>query len=188
MNPNLLTALGTLGAGFSAYGQEKQRRDALSRALEEQQFERGRLQEQDRLRREAIERDIQEAEYNRTRQGQRDVLDAIMGGLRPQGGAGPLTIGGQTFELPQTVTPEEKISQNARRWKIAFPQLTDAQADLIARGLLRPGEVLIDPGTRSNRPARTTTGFGTPPANSPRSLFTQRFGTTLDTKGAGLPR
>jgi hypothetical protein len=192
-NFDLLSALGTLGAGFSAYGQERQRKDALSRALDEQQFERGRLMEQDRMRREAVERDIEQAEQSRTRQSERDVLDAILGGLRPQGGSSPLTIGGRTFEAPSILTPEEKISQGARRWKTAFPQLTDAQADLIARGVLRPGEVLIDPGTRYNAPppsggGRRTTMAITPPANSPRTLFMQRFGTTLDTKGTGLPR
>lgn len=166
MNPNLLTALGTLGAGFSAYGQEKQRRDALSRALEEQQFERSRLQEQDRLRNEAIQRDIDEAEYSRTRQGQRDVLDAIMGGLRPQGGTEPLNIGGRTFELPSILTPEEKIAERKLRFKAAYPGISDGQAELLARGEIRPDQVIVRP----QPPRHVTSEFA---VNTPKTGLQQ---------------
>ena len=94
------------------------------------------------------------------RQASRDILDAILGGLRPQG-MQSLELGGQRFELPEVLTQNEQIAARARRFKLAYPQLNDAQAELLARQEMRPGEAIIDPGTASQ--TRTTTTTITPP-------------------------
>ena len=166
-NPALMTALGTLGAGFSAYGKAQQERDALARMMEQQQFERGRLALADKLQAEATNRAVAQQELENTRRKERDILDAILGGLRPaeQG----VSIGGQTFGMPRT--REEEIADRKRRFKIAYPNISDAQADLLARGEMRPGEVLIDPGT--DRPGSKRTTTMTTPVT--RSLFSSRY-------------
>lgn len=163
-NPGLMTALGTLGAGFSAYGQEQERRaglqrqqEALDRALEEQRYQRSRQEMEDKLRQDAINRAIEQQDFDRTRTSQRDVLEAILGGLRPQGGAEPLTIGGRAFEVPNILTPDEQVQARKRRFMIAYPNISEAQAELMARGEMRPGEVLIDPGTARPGNPRTPT-------------------------------
>ena len=159
-NPGLLTALGALGTGLSTYGQVRREKDALARALEEQTFQRERLaREEQRL---IADRAAADAERNRMtqRQASRDILDAILGGLRPQG-MQSLELGGQRFELPEVLTPNEQIAARARRFKLAYPQLNDAQAELLARQEMRPGEAIIDPGTASQ--TRTTTTTITPP-------------------------
>ena len=170
-NPALMTALGTLGAGFSAYGKAQQERDALARMMEQQQFERGRLTLADRLQNEATQRAITQQNLDNTRRTERDILDAILGGLRPA--AQGVSIGGQTFGMPRT--REEQIAELKRLYKTAYPQLNDSQAELLARGNLKPGEAIIDPGTAYNRPKRTTTmTTATAPAPSGQDLFTLR--------------
>jgi hypothetical protein len=168
VNPALMTALGTLGAGFSAYGRAQQERDALKRAMEQQEFERGRLALADR-------RAIAQQNLENTRRTERDILDAILGGLRPaeQG----VSIGGQTFGMPRT--REDEIAERRRRFMVAYPNISEAQAELLARGEMRPGEILIDPGTaRTGGKSTTTTGGKrtttmTRPAT--QSLFSSRY-------------
>lgn len=160
-NPGLLTALGTLGAGLSTYGQVRREKDALARALEEQAFQRDRLaREEQRL---VADRAAADAERNRMtqRQTSRDILDAILGGLRPQG-MQSMQIGGQRFELPEVLTENERINQRKLLFKAAYPQLNDAQAELLARQAMRPGEAIVDPGV-APRPRTTTTTLPTNP-------------------------
>lgn len=184
-NPGLLTALGSLGAGLSTYGRVQKEREALNRALEERDYERARLGRMESIAAADRQRAIDLQNQATERQKNRDILDAILGGLRPAGAAG-LSIGGQQFQLPEVLTENERINQRKSLFKTAFPQLNDAQADLLARGALRPGEVIVDPGTVP--PPRRTPTFGNPPANSPRTMFSQLFGAGLNTTGGGLPR
>jgi hypothetical protein len=167
-NPALMTALGTLGAGFSAYGRAQQERDALKRAMEQQEFERGRLAMADKLQNEATQRAITQQNLENTRRTERDILDAILGGLRPaeQG----VSIGGQTFGMPRT--REDEIADRKRRFKLAYPNISDAQAELLARGDMKPGEILIDPGTARPGSTRRPTTMTT---TAPRSLFSSRY-------------
>lgn len=159
-NPGLLTALGALGTGLSTYGQVRREKDALARALEERDYERSRLSRMESIAAQDRQRAIQMQDAAAKRQAARDILDAVMGGLRPQG-MQSLELGGQQFQLPEVLTPNEQIAARARRYKLAFPQLNEAQAELLARQELRPGEVIVDPGTA--RPPRTTTTTITPP-------------------------
>lgn len=158
-NPGLLTALGALGTGLSTYGQVRREKDALARALEERDYERSRLSRMESIAAQDRQRAIQMQDAAAKRQAARDILDAVMGGLRPQG-MQSLELGGQRFELPEVLTPNEQIAARARRFRIAYPKLSPAQAELLARGEMRPGEVLIDPGTAPSGPR---TGTITPP-------------------------
>lgn len=183
-NPGLLTALGSLGAGLSTYGRVQKEREALNRALEERDYERARLGRMESIAAADRQRAIDLQNQATERQKNRDILDAILGGLRPAGASG-LSIGGQQFQLPEVLTENERINQNKSLIKTAYPKLNDAQAELVARQIFKPGDVIVDPGTASG--TRTTT-FGNPPANSPRTMFSQIFGAGLNTTGGGLPR
>jgi hypothetical protein len=165
-NTALMTALGALGTGLSTYGRVKQEREALGRETEATRLERERLNR-------AETRAIESENANRQRQAARDILDAVLGGFRPAG-MSSMTIGGQQFQLPEVVTSEEKIRQTAARFKLAYPQLNDAQAELLARREMTPGQMLVDPGTiyRGPRTTRTTT----PPATSRPTQWSLNFG------------
>ena len=172
-NPALLTALGTIGAGLSQYGETKRQRDTLAREMEALGYTRSRQARLDALAEADRAREIAAQEYAKNRQRDLDVLNALGSGLRPAGGLSSLTLGGQQFELPKILTPEEQVTDRTNRLLGAYPRLTRPQADAIARGLVRIGDVLPDPGTM--RPQRQVSLFDNPFSNGPRSLTETLF-------------
>ena len=177
-NPALMTALGTIGAGLSQYGRTQREREALAREQEALDYTRNRQGMLDRLMQEDRNRQIEESNLARTRQTERDVLDAILGGLRPSGQMGPLKIGGRAFDMPEVLTKEEQIQARARRFKTAYPYISNAQADLLARAEMDPGEVIIDPGTRRQPKPQVTFDPFNPMANvgTPKKFSDILFG------------
>jgi hypothetical protein len=177
-NTALMTALGALGAGFSEYGNQRRINEQLAREQADRDFQRQQL-----LNAQA------RADDATRRQNERDVLDAILGGLRPAGGTGPVSLAGRQFNIPNVLTPEEKIAERVSRFMAAYPTLNRYQAELLARGEMKPGDMLVDPGTTYRGPARgtgTRTGgrTTTPPAGGAKpTAWSLNFGT--DSLGVG---
>lgn len=153
-NPALMTALGALGAGFSEYGKQKLLNEQIARENARTAFEQNLATSAERRASEAA-----------LRNQQLSAIEIALKGGTP-GGQGPLSLPfGDTrfsFDSELSMTPAQKLERDKSLIRQAYPNLNDAQVELIARGRLTIPNVIPrprSPNPATPAPTRTPTLF-----------------------------